>query len=301
MRIFLTGATGFIGSHIVTDLIAAGHAVLGMTRSDSGAAWLESVGAEIHRGDLEHPETLTTGAAQVDAVIHTAFDHDFTNFVANCEKDSRAITALGAGLEGSNRPLLVTSGTALGDAGHGAMASEDVLNLDHTLPRVASERAAQNLLDRGLNVQVMRLPQVHDTAKQGLISPYIEISRSLGAALYVGDGLNRWSAAHVTDVATLYRLAVEQGQAGERFHAVAEEGVPSGDVAKVVAARLDIPARSVSLEEAREQLGWLGMFAGLDLAASSGWTQRRLGWKPAGPGLIDDLQAMNYGAVTAEV
>ncbi|MFD2136670.1 NAD-dependent epimerase/dehydratase family protein [Novosphingobium resinovorum] len=212
MRIFLTGATGFIGSRIVPELLAAGHDVLGLTRSE-WRSLLVAAGAQAHRGTLEDLDSIRAGAVNADAVIHTAFDHDFSNFVANCEKDRRVIAALGAVLKGSERPLLITSGTGIGDPGDGTPAVEDVLNLHHPNPRIASEMAGQALLEDGVNVAVMRLPQVHDTVKQGLITPYIQIAREKGSVAYVGDGGNRWPAAHVLDVAKLYALAIERAQA----------------------------------------------------------------------------------------
>jgi len=297
MRVFLTGATGFIGSRIVPELLAAGHEVLGLTRSDAGARALEAAGAQVHRGDLEEPDTLRAGADQADAVIHTAFDHDFSNFLANCEKDRRVIEAMGAALKGSTRPLLITSGTGIGNPASGGAATEDVLNRNHPNPRAASELAGQALLDAGVNMVSMRLPQVHDTVKQGLVSPFIELSKAKGAVAYVGDGLNRWPAAHVLDVAKLYLLAIERSAPGARYHAVAEEGVPVRDIADVVGAGLNLPVVSLTPEEAPEHFGWLAMFAGLDLPASSAKTRELLGWNPTGPGLIEDLKAMDYSGV----
>lgn len=298
MRIFLTGATGFIGSRIVPELLQAGHQVLGMTRSDAGAERLAAAGAEVHRGQLEDLDSLRRGAGQADAVIHTAFDHDFSNFVANCEKDRQAILAMGEVLAGSNRLLLITSGTGLGSPGHGQIAVEDVVNFEHPNPRVASEKAGVELADAGVAVSVMRLPQVHDTVKQGLVSPFIEISRQQGLSAYVGEGLNRWPGAHVLDVARLYRLAVERNMSGERYHAVAEEGITARDIAAVVGRGLGVPVKSLTPEQAAAHFGWLGAFAGLDLSASSAWTQKTLDWHPTGPGLIADLERMDY-AVTA--
>jgi len=294
MRVFLTGATGFIGSRIVPELLAAGHEVLGLTRSDAGARALEAAGAQVHRGDLEHPETLRAGADQADAVIHTAFDHDFSNFVANCEKDRRAIEAMGEVLKGSDRPLLITSGTGIGNPESGGPAREDVLNRNHPNPRAASELAGQILLDAGVNLVSMRLPQVHDTVKQGLVSPFIELSKAKGAVAYIGEGLNRWPAAHVLDVAKLYVLAGERSAPGARYHAVAEEGIAVRDIAEVVGAGLNLPVVSLTPEEAPAHFGWLAMFAGLDLPASSAKTRELLGWAPTGPGLIEDLKAMDY-------
>ena len=296
MRIFLTGATGFIGSQIIPELLGVGHQVIGLTRSDAGAATLSAAGVEPFRGTLEEPAGLIAGAAQADAVIHTAFDHDFANFVANCAKDERVIKALGGALVGTDKPFLITSGTGIGSKQPGQVATEDVANLDSPIPRVASERAGAELLAAGIKVVVVRLPQVHDPRKQGLVSPYIDISREKGVAAYVGEGANRWPAAHVSDVARLYRLAVEQGKAGERFHASAEEGVMTRDIAAAVGAGLGVPVVSLSSEQAMDHFGWLGMFAAHDMPASSAWTRERLGWRPEGPGLIADLQRMDYAA-----
>jgi nucleoside-diphosphate-sugar epimerase len=296
MRVFLTGATGFIGSRVVPELIAAGYQVIGLTRSDAGAAQLTSAGVEVHRGTLEDPDSLRAGAARADAVVHTAFDHDFSRFVANCDKDRRVIEALGSALSGTRRPLIITSGTGMGDPENGQPATEDVFNRQHPNPRSASEFAGQALLEAGVNVSVVRLPQVHDTVKQGLITPFIEISRQKGKVAYVGDGLNRWPAAHVLDVARLYRLALDRGQAGARYHAVAETGIPVRDIANVVATGLGLPMVSLSREAAAEHFGWLAMFAALDLPASGAQTRERLGWRPEGPGLIADLKAMDYSA-----
>lgn len=298
MRIFLTGATGFIGSRIVPELLAAGHQVLGMTRSDAGARALADAGAEVHRGQLEDLESLRSGAAQADAVIHTAFDHDFSNFVANCEKDRQAIKALGSALVGSNRPLLITSGTGMGSPGPGHAATEDVFNTEHPNPRSASELAGAEMSAAGVAVSVVRLPQVHDTVRQGLITPLVEVARAKGVSAYVGEGLNRWPAAHVTDVARLYRLAVER-RGPARYHAVAEEGIPVRTIAEVIGAGLGVPVTSVSAEEAAEHFGWLGAFAHMDLLASSAWTRQVLDWHPAGPGLIADLEHMDYSGATA--
>ncbi|TCM16531.1 nucleoside-diphosphate-sugar epimerase [Novosphingobium sp. PhB165] len=294
MRVFLTGATGFIGSRIVPELLAAGHQVVGLTRSDAGAASLLAAGAEVHRGSLEDPEHLAAGATDADAVIHTAFDHDFSNFVANCEKDGRVITALGAVLKGSDRPLVITSGTGMGTPADGGLAREDVLNLDHPNPRTISERTGQDLLDAGLNLSVMRLPQVHDTVRQGLISPYIDIAREKGVVAYVGEGANRWPAAHVLDVAKLYVSAVESGESGARYHAVAEEGISARSIAEVVATGLDLPLVGLKSEDAAAHFGWFAMFASLDMPASSAWTRQALRWLPTGPDLLSDLRAMDY-------
>jgi nucleoside-diphosphate-sugar epimerase len=295
MRVFLTGATGFIGSRIVPELLGAGHQVLGLSRSDEGVRWLEEAGADVHRGTLEDPDSLARGAALVDAVIHTAFDHDFSRFVENCEKDRRVIGAMADALAGSDRPLIITSGTGLGSTGPGKPAVEQAVDWTHPNPRVASEQAGVEASDRGVSVAVVRLPQVHDTHKQGLISPFIEVTRAKSLSAYVGDGANRWPAAHVSDVAKLYRLALEQHEAGARYHAVAEEGVSAREIAEMVGAGLGVPVRSLSPEEAADHFGWLAMFTSLDMPASSEWTRKRLGWEPTGPSLIADLKAMDYG------
>ncbi len=295
MRVFLTGATGFIGSAIVPELLKAGHQVLGLTRSDAGAQALAAAGAQAHRGSLEDPDSLRAGAAQADGVIHCAFDHDFSNFAANCQKDSRAIEAVGSALAGSDRPLVITSGTGMGAPGDGRPATEDVFNLDHPNPRSASEIAGAAALAAGVNVSVMRLPQVHDPVRQGLVTYMVAIAREKGVSAYVGDGLNRWPAAPVLDVARLYRLALERAQAGARYHAVAEEGVTAREIAEVVGAGLKVPAVSLAPEEAAGHFGWMAMFASLDMPASSAWTRETLGWSPTGPTLIADLKAMDYG------
>ena len=297
MRVFLTGATGFIGSRIVPELIRAGHHVLGLTRSDAGARWLEQAGAEPHRGTLEEPESLARGATLADAVIHTAFDHEFSRFVENCDKDRRVIEAIANVLAGSNRPFIITSGTGMGSPKPGALATEGVFDAYNPNPRRLSELAGEEAAERGVSVAVVRLPQVHDTVKQGLISPAIEIARQKSASAYVGDGTNRWPAAHVNDVAHLYRLALDNHAKGARWHAVAEEGVTVRLIAETIGAGLGVPVKSLSSDEAADHFGWLALFAGMDLPASSALTRERLGWEPTGPGLIEDLRNMDYRSV----
>ena len=294
MRVFVTGATGFIGSAIVPELIKAGHQVIGLTRSDAGVQSLIAAGAEAHRGNLEDLESLRSGAAKSDGVIHCAFDHDFSNFVANCEKDRRAIEALGDALAGSDRPLVITSGTGMGNSAPGQPATEDHYNPTHQNPRKVSELTGVSVAERGVNVSVVRLPQVHNTLKQGLVTYAIALAREKGVSAYVGDGLNRWPAAHVLDVARLYRLALEKHEPGARYHAVAEEGVPVREIAEVVGRGLKVPVIAMSSEEAAAHFGWLAPFAGWDMPASSAQTQERLGWRPTGPGLIADLEQMQY-------
>jgi nucleoside-diphosphate-sugar epimerase len=299
MRIFLTGATGFIGSAIVPELLKAGHHVIGMTRSEAGARALEKAGVEVHSGTLEEPASLRLGAEKADAVIHTAFDHDFSRFVENCQKDGRAIRALGEALKGSNRPLVITSGTGMGNAELGKPATENVCNTEHPNPRVASELAGNVLLDAGINVSVMRLPQVHNTIKQGLISPLVAIAREKGVSAYLGDGSNRFPAGHLLDVALLYRLAIERAEPGARYHAVGEEGVKTREIAEALGRGLKLPVVSIAPHDAAEHFGWMAMFAGLDFPASNVITRQILGWNPTGPGLIADLDAMRYDDLAA--
>jgi nucleoside-diphosphate-sugar epimerase len=292
MRVFVTGATGFVGSAVVQELINAGHQVLGMARSDAGAKSLIAGGAEVHRGDLEDLESLRSGAAASDGVIHCAFIHDFSKFVETCEIDKRAIEALGSALVGSDRPLIVTSGTAFANTPGRLTTEEDRPN--SPAPRVASELAAAAVEAQGVPVSVMRLPQVHDPVRQGLITFLIAAAREKGVSAYVGNGLNRWPAVHVLDCARLYRLALEKGTGGARYNAVAEEGVPLREIAEAIGRGLKVPVISKSAEEASEHFGWLGMFVGADMPASSVLTQERLGWRPTGPGLVSDLDHMRY-------
>jgi nucleoside-diphosphate-sugar epimerase len=302
MRIFVTGATGFIGSAIVPELINAGHQVLGLTRSEAGAKSLAAAGAQVHRGDLDDLESLRQGADMADGVIHTAFIHDFSRFQEVCEVDRRVIEALGAALAGSDRPLLVTSGTGMANGARGRPATEqDAPESSNAIPRVASEQAAASVAATGVRVGVVRLPQVHNTVKQGLITYAIELARQKGVSAYVGDGRNRWPAVHVLDAARLYTLALAKLEAGAKYHAVAEEGVRLRDIAEVIGRGLKVPVVSVSPDEASAHFGWLGEFAGRDLPASSLLTQERLAWRPTGPGLIADLEQMRYHETETDV
>ena len=263
MRVFVTGATGFIGSVVVDELLKAGHQVLGLARSDAGAKSLTAAGAEVHRGSIEDLESMRSGAAATDGVIHLAFIHDFSKFVENCEADRQVIEAIGSVLAGSDRPFIVTSGTGLANTvpGQPAFENNPIIN-SSVFPRAASEEAAASVAARGVNVSVVRLPQVHDQFKQGLITYAIALAREKGVSAYVGDGLNRWPAAHVLDTAHLYRLALEKQEPGAKYHAVAEEGVPLRDIAEVIGRGLKVPVVSLSPEEAAVHFGWLGMFAG---------------------------------------
>jgi nucleoside-diphosphate-sugar epimerase len=294
MRVFVTGATGFIGSVVVQELNNAGHQVLGLARSEAGAKALAAAGAQVHRGSLEDLDSLRSGAADADGVIHLAFIHDFAKYLDNCETDRRAIEALGSVLVGSDRPLIVTSGTAVVAPGRLATEEDAPAAGSASIPRVASEEAAAAVAARGVCVSVVRLPQVHDQHKQGLITPVINLAREKRVSAFVGDGRNRWPAAHLLDTALLYRLVLEKGSAGACYHAVAEEGVPIRDIAEVIGWHLNVPVVAMSPEEAVDHFGWLGMFAGLDCPASSALTRQRLGWNPTGPGLISDLENMRY-------
>jgi nucleoside-diphosphate-sugar epimerase len=294
MRVFVTGATGFIGSVVVQELNNTGHQVLGLARSEAGAKALAAAGAQVHRGSLEDLNSLRSGAADADGVIHLAFIHDFAKYLDNCETDRRAIEALGSVLVGSDRPLIVTSGTAVVTPGRLATEEDAPAAGSASIPRVASEEAAAAVAARGVCVSVIRLPQVHDQHKQGLITPVINLAREKRVSAFVGDGRNRWPAAHLLDTALLYRLVLEKGSAGACYHAVAEEGVPIRDIAEVIGRRLNVPVVAKSPEEAVDHFGWLGMFAGLDCPASSALTRQRLGWNPTGPGLISDLENMRY-------
>jgi nucleoside-diphosphate-sugar epimerase len=295
MKVFVTGATGFIGAAVVQELLKAGHQVLGLTRSDAGAQSLIAAGAQVHRGDLENLDSLRSGAADSDAVIHTAFNHDFSKYVANCESDRQVIEALGDALAGTGRLLIVSSGTAIANSGPGILASEqDPPASSKVVPRAASEEAAVSVSARGVRTAIVRLPQVHDTVKQGLVTYAIQVAREKGVSAYVGDGLNRWPAAHRFDTARLYRLALEAANPGDKFHAVAEEGVPARDIAEAIGGGLRVPVVSIAPEEASKHFGWLAAFVARDVPASSVYTREKLGWNPTGPGLIADLENMRY-------
>jgi nucleoside-diphosphate-sugar epimerase len=289
MRVFVTGATGFIGSTIVQELINAGYQVLGLARSDAGAKALIDAGAQVQRGDLEDLESLRSGAAMSDGVIHTAFSHDFSKLAANCEMDRLAIETLGSVLAGSDRPLVVTSGTALAAPGRLATEGDVPVRTATSYPRVSEETAA-TLAERGVRASVVRLPQVHDRDKHGLVTYMTAVAREKGVSAYVGDGLNRWPAVHRLDTGRLYRLVLEKGSSGTRYHAVGEEGVPLRQIAEAIGRGLKVPVISKSPEEAAQHFGFLGYFVGIDCPASSAQTQEWLGWRPtAQPGLIADL------------
>lgn len=293
MRVFVTGAAGFIGTGTTRELIAHGHTVVGLARSDANAALLESLGATVHRGSLEDLDSLRAGAKDADGVIHLAFIHDFSTFAENGQVDKRAIQAMGEVLEGSGKPFIVTSGTAM--ISPGVAVTEDMRrDAGAFTPRV-SEETGLAFAAHGVRAMAVRLPQVHGAdGKAGLITYLVESARQKGASAYIGDGASRWAAAHRDDVVRLYRLALETGVADGIYHAVGEEGVSQRDIAEVIGRALDVPVVSITPEQAGDYFGMMAMFAGLDMPASSALTQQRLHWTPTGIGLIEDIGQPGY-------
>ncbi|MDR1073563.1 MAG: SDR family oxidoreductase [Treponema sp.] len=295
MKIFVTGATGYIGSAVVKELVAAGHEALGLARSDKAAAALAAAGVAAHRGSLEDLESLKSGVAMSDGVIHTAFLHDFSNFAAACETDRRAIEAIGATLENSNRPFVIASGLA--GLNPGGVATEEIAAAPPTFstPRSATETALIEMASRGVRSAAVRIaPTAHGPGDHGFISQIIKIAQTKGISAYIGDGNNRWPAVHVLDAAKLFRFALEKAPAGTRVHAVAEEGIPFREIAAVISRRLQAPLVSISAEEAAGHFGWLGNIIGLDTPASSVITQKSLNWRPSQPSLLSDMNSDAY-------
>jgi nucleoside-diphosphate-sugar epimerase len=291
MRVFVTGASGFVGSAVTKELIAHGHKVTGLARSDANAAALTAAGAQVHRGSLEDLESLRSGAAKSDGVIHCAFIHDFSKYVENGQIDKHAIAALGDALAGSGKPLIVTSGTAM--LAPGRLATEDDMVPDG-FPRM-SEQAGFATTAQGVRASAIRLaPSVHGDGDHGFVPMLIGLAREKGVSAYIGEGQNRWSAVHRLDAAALYRLVLEKGVSGAAYHGVADEGVPFKQIATAIGRRLNIPVVSKSPQEAGEHFGWMAMFAGIDAPTSSEKTRKALGWQPTHKGLIADLDEGSY-------
>ena len=297
MRVFVTGATGFIGSAIVPELIGSGHEVVGLARSDRSAAALAAAGAEVHRGDLDDPESLRAGAAAADGVIHCAFIHDFAQLESSGRTDLRAVETFGAALEGTDRPLVVTSGIGLLAPGRVATEDDAADPASHAGHRVPSEVATLALAARGVRSSLVRLPpSVHGEGDHGFVPVLLDIARRTGVSGYVGDGSSRWPAVHRLDAARLFRLALEAAPAGSVLHGVAEQGVPTREIAAVIGRHLDVPVTAIAPEDAGDHFGWLAAFFAADVPASSALTRERLGWTPEQPGLVADLEAGHYFA-----
>lgn len=295
MRVFVTGATGYIGSAIIQELLGAGHQILGLARSEAAAKALVAAGAEAHRGSLDDFDSLRRGAAAAEGVIHTAFVHDFSAYATAGETDRRAVEALGSALVDSGRPLVITSGITVLTPGR--LAIEDA-TLDATAPsspRIPSEEVVLALASQGVRASVVRLPpSVHGEGDRAFVPTLIDIARNKGVSAYVGEGLNRWSAVHRLDAARLFRLALEQGTAGARYHGIADEGIPTRDIAAVIGRHLGVPVVAKSANEAADHFGWLGYFFSVDCPASSARTQQQLGWRPTQPSLLADLEMGHY-------
>jgi nucleoside-diphosphate-sugar epimerase len=301
MRVFVTGATGFIGSAVVRELIDAGHEVVGLARSDQAAATLADVGAEVQRGALDDLDSLTAGAAAADGVIHTAYIHDFSRMADAAQTDLRAIETLGAALEGSGRPLVITTGTALVNPGSVATEDDSLDPATVAHPRAGAEPLAKALASRRVRTSIVRPgASVHGEGDHGFVPFLINLARGKGVSAYIGDGANRWPAVHVLDAARLYRLALEQARAGSVFHAIGDEGVPTRDIAEVVGRHLDVPVISISPEDAPAHFDWMAAFWALDAPASSALTQARLDWRPTHVGLLEDLEQGHYFHAAAQ-
>ena len=295
MRVFVTGATGFMGSAVVQDPLASGHEVLGLARSDAAADALKKAGAKAHVGHIQDLDRLRSGAASSDGVIHMAFDHDFTRFKEASEEERRAIEALGSALASSGKPLIITSGTALISPGKAATEADASLFSPDDLPRIATEQAAAALADQGVHVALVRLPpSVHGEGDHAFVPALIGIARSKGVSAYVGEGKNRWAAVHRLDAARVFTLALENATAGARYHAIAEEGIPFREIAAAIGKGLNLPVVSKSVVEANEHFGFFARFAGLDTPASSEETRELLGWRPQQPGLLSELAEEFY-------
>jgi len=294
MRVFVTGASGFVGTAVVKQLLRAGHQVVGLVRSDAAAKKLQESGAKTHTGNLDQPETIVAGLKDCDAVIHTAFNHDFSKFKENCELDRRVILALGNALAGSDRPLVITSGVGLLSAG--SLITEDVLPPGADLiPRAASEEAARAVAAKGVKAYIVRLPPtVHDKGDHGFVPMIIDMAKEKGESVYIAEGQNNWPAVHRFDAADVYRLVIEKQPAQQVYHAVAEEGIEFRKIAEAIGKGLNLPTVSKTAADAEKHFTWFNHFAQMDCRASSQQTRDTLGWSPAGPGLLEDLVAGIY-------
>lgn len=302
MRVFVTGATGLVGTQVVRELLDAGHAVLGFARSDASGNAVAKAGAEVHRGDLEDLDSVRGGAEQADAVIHTGFIHDFSRFEEVCAIDRRVIETFGEVLAGSDRPLLVTSGLAVGAPGSVVTERDRVQPKPDAIPRIQTELAVDDIVSKGVRAGVVRLPpSVHgDTDRHGFVPQLIRIARYKGASAYIGEGRNHWPAVHVLDAARLYRLALDVAEAGARYHAVGDRGVEFRQIAEVIGKRLEVPVTAVTAEQAGEHFGWFGHFAQIDVTADAEWTKRVTGWEAREVQLLPDLHTSHtYIRLTA--
>lgn len=294
MRVFVTGASGWVGTAVVKELLASGHHVVGLARSEEGAKKVADLGADVLRGSLDDVDGLRQAAAQADGVIHTAFNHDFSRLAENCEQERRAIDAMGAGLQGSGRPFVVTSGVALLAPGRVTSEDDPTRIPSESFPR-SPEITAGAFEERGVRVAAIRLaPTVHGIGDKGFVPRLIDIAREKGVSAYVGEGRNRWPAVHRLDAAHLYRLALEHGATGGPFHAIAEEGVPMKEIAEAIGLGLNMPVVSKSLEDAAEHFGWFARFASVDCPSSSTRTRSLLGWVPEHPSLLADMENPAY-------
>ncbi len=295
MRVFVTGASGFIGSAVVPELIGAGHRVVGLARSEASAAALRAAGAEVQRGDLDDLDSLRAAAGASDGVIHLAFIHDFSQFAASARTDQRAIEALGAALEGSGKPLLIASGTLGLAPGRVTTENDQPDSAAPASPRQAGVQTALSFAGRGVRPSIVRLaPSVHGPGDHGFVARLVDIAREKGVSGYIGDGSNRWPAVHRLDAARLFRLALDKAPAGSSLHAIADQGIPIRDVAEVIGRHLKLPVVSIPASDAGSHFGWLGGFLGFDAPASNALTQTMLGWQPTHPGLLEDLEMGHY-------
>ena len=290
MKIFLTGGSGFVGSAVLSQLLSAGHQVLALARSNTSAEALRTAGAEVLTGDLNNLDTLRNGVEQSEGVVHIAFPSDFSRITASSAQDAKAIETMGSALEGSDRPLVITSVGIIGKPSPSQLAVETFLDRSNPNPMRMTEFAGADVADRGVNLSVVRLPQVHNTVRQGIPGMMRQLARDKKVSAYIGDGANRWAAAYLDDVALLYRLAVERKKPGSVYHAVGEEGVALKEIAEVIGAQLGVPVTSISIDEARSHFGPVAVLVGSDMSASNAITKEALGWNPVGPGLLRDLE-----------